>query len=214
MDRLLGFFRRSTNCSKTITYVVALLKLPGFDLANSWRFKRTPLNLSPKTVNLELDKLPIERLSGVSWDPNSDILIFKILNKNIRETKRGILSMISSIFGSMGLISAIIVKAKFLIQEIWRRSLGRDEESPRYLIDQWNLWKNSVLKLSSITVPWWVNFKSTETQKLEIDIFADASSKAYGASAFISVKNTSLKYCNLVCKIKNLINEKQTYSHT
>ena len=36
----------------------------------------------------------------------------------IPETKRGILSMLSSIFDPMGLISPIIVKAKLLIQEI------------------------------------------------------------------------------------------------
>ena len=36
----------------------------------------------------------------------------------IPETKRGILSMVSSIFDPMGLISTIIVKAKLLIQEM------------------------------------------------------------------------------------------------
>ena len=89
--------------------------------------------------------------------------------------------MVSSIFDPMELISPIIVKAKLLIQEIWRRSLGWDEELPRDLTDQWNLWKNSVLKLSSLAVPRWINFKSTETKKVELHIFADASSKAYGS---------------------------------
>ena len=94
------------------------------------------MNLSPKIVNLDLEELPIERALDVSWDPNSDMLTFKVVNKNIPETKRGILSMVSSIFDPMGLISPIIVKAKLLIHEIWRRSLGWDEELPRDLIDQ------------------------------------------------------------------------------
>ena len=96
-------------------------------------------NLSPKIVNLDLDELPIERALGVSWDPNSDMLTFKVVNKNIPETKRGILTMVSAIFDPMGLISPIIVKAKLLIQEIWRKSLGWDEKLPRDLTDQWNL---------------------------------------------------------------------------
>ena len=104
--------------------------------------------------------------------------------------------MVSLIFDPMGLISPIIVKAKHLIKEIWRRSIGWNEELPKDLIDQWNLWKNSVLKLLPITVPKWVNFKSTETQKTEIDIFAYASSKAYGAAVFVSVINTNLKHCS------------------
>ena len=101
--------------------------------------KISPGNLSAKIVNLDLDELPIERALGVSWDPNSDMLTFKVVNKNIPETKRGILSMVSSIFDPMGLISPIIVKAKLLIQEIWRRSLGWDERFPRDLTAEWNL---------------------------------------------------------------------------
>ena len=106
--------------------------------------------------------------------------------------------MISSIFDPMGLISPITVKAKLLIQEIWIRSLGWDEELPRDLIDQWNLWKNSVLKLSSSALQRWINFKSTETEKTEFHIFADASSKAYGAAAYVNLINTNSKNCNLV----------------
>ena len=55
-------------------------------------------NLTPKVVNLDLDELPI------ATSPNSDMLTFKIVNKNFPETKRGILSMVSSIFDPMGLI--------------------------------------------------------------------------------------------------------------
>ena len=101
--------------------------------------------------------------------------------------------MVSSIFDPMGLISPITVKAKLLIQEIWRRSLGWDEKLPRDLTDQWNLWKNSVLKLSSLAVPRWIHFKSTEIKKVELYIFADASSKAYGTAAYVNVVNTNSK---------------------
>ena len=55
-----------------------------------------------------------------------------------------------------------------------------------------------VLKLSSLAVPRWINFKSTETKKVELHIFADASSKAYGAAAYVNVVNTNSKHCNLV----------------
>ena len=59
-------------------------------------------------------------------------------------------------------------------------------------------WKNSVLKLSSLALLRWINFKSIETKKVELQIFADASSKAYGAAAYINVTNTNSKHCNLV----------------
>ena len=174
MDDYLDSFDDPQTAVKTITDVVSLLKLGGFDLAkfifNSRDIlkEKSPWNLSPKIVNLDLDELPIERALGVSWDPNSDMLTFKVVNKNIPETKRGILSMVSLIFDPMGLISPIIVKAKLLIQEIWRRSLGWDKKLLRDLNDQWNLWKNLVLKLPSLAVPRRINFKSTETKKSRI----------------------------------------------
>ena len=204
MDDYLDSFDDSQTAVKTIMDVVALLKLGSFDLAkyisNSHDILKeiSPGNLSPKIVNIDLDKLPIERALGVSWDLNPDMLTFKVVNKNIPETKRGILSMVSSIFDPMGLISPIIVKAKLLIQKIWRRSLGWDKELPRDLTDQWNLCKNSVFKLSSLAVPRWIDFKSTETKKVELHIFADASSKAYGTSAYVNVVNNNSKHCNLV----------------
>ena len=54
------------------------------------------------------------------------------------------------------------------------------------------------MKLSSLAVPRWVNFKSTETKNFELHIFAEASSKAYGAAAYINVINTNSKHCNLI----------------
>ena len=208
MDDYLDSFDDPQTAVKIIIDVVSLLKLGGFDLAKFISNSRdilkeiSPGNLSPKIVNLDLHELPIERALGVSWDPNSNMLTFKVINKNIPETKKGILRMVSSIFDTIGIISPIIVKAKLLIQEIWReiwrRSLGWDEKLPRDLTDQWNLWNNLVLKLSSLAVPRWINFKSTETKKVELHIFADASSKAYGAAAYVSVINTNSKHCNLV----------------
>lgn len=110
----------------------------------------SPGILSPKVVNLDQDEKPIKRALYISWDLNSDMLNFKIVNKNIREIKRGILSLVSLILDPIGLMSPIIEKAQ--LEQIWRRSLGWDKELSRVSTDQWNLWNNSTSKLSSLTV--------------------------------------------------------------
>ena len=105
MDDYLVSFDDPQTAVKTNTDVVALLKLGGFDLAKFISNSRdilkeiSPGNLSQKIENLDLDELPIERALGVSWDPNSNMLTFKVVNENIPETKRG---MVSSIFDPMG----------------------------------------------------------------------------------------------------------------
>ena len=75
----LDYFDDPQTAVKTITDVASLLKLGGFDLAKFISSSRdilkekSPGNLSPKIVNLDLDELPIERALGLSWDPNSDM---------------------------------------------------------------------------------------------------------------------------------------------
>ena len=54
------------------------------------------------------------------------------------------------------------------------------------------------MKLSPLAVPRWINFKSTETKKVELHIFGEAFSKAYGAAAYINVINTNSKHFNLI----------------
>ena len=81
----------------------------------------SPRNLLLKFVNLGLDRLPSDRVLGVSWDPNSDMLTFEVVNKNIPETERGMPTMISLIFDIMALISPIIIKTKLLIQAVCRQ---------------------------------------------------------------------------------------------
>ena len=130
--------------------------MAGFDwvkfVSNSHEILKeiSPGILSPKVVNLDQDEKPIKRALYISWDLNSDMLNFKIVNKNIREIKRGILSLVSLILDPIGLMSPIIEKAQ--LEQIWRRSLGWDKELSRVSTDQWNLWNNSTSKLSSLTV--------------------------------------------------------------
>ena len=43
--------------------------------------------LSPKIVDLVLDKIPLERALGILWDPNEDFLRVKVVCKKVPNTK-------------------------------------------------------------------------------------------------------------------------------
>ena len=67
-------------------------------------------------VNLDLDETPIiERALGVLWHPKQDVLKIKTVNKEVPNTKRGILSFISSIFDPLGMLSPSLVETKHII---------------------------------------------------------------------------------------------------
>ena len=96
MNDYLDSFDDPQTAVKTITDVVALLKLGSFDLAKFISNSRdilkdiSPGNLSPKIVNLDLDELPIESALGVSWDPITDLLTtIKVVKKTFLKPKEG-----------------------------------------------------------------------------------------------------------------------------
>ena len=87
----------------------------------------TPAERSLKTVNLDLNDIPIERALGIIWDQiEESILQIKTINKDSMLTKRGLLSFISSIYDLIGMISLLML----IIQELWRRNLTWDEQLP------------------------------------------------------------------------------------
>ena len=80
--------------------------------------------LSPKTIHLDLSKIPLERALEVLWDPNEDVLTVKVVNKEVPSTKCGILSFTSRISDPLGMIFPAILEPKLLIQELWKGNIN------------------------------------------------------------------------------------------
>lgn len=64
---------------------------------------------------------------GVYWNPTDDLLLFRIITdpKGKGNTKRKILSRISTLFDPLGLLGPVIVKTKIILQSLWKYKLGR-----------------------------------------------------------------------------------------
>ena len=79
------------------------------------------LNLN-KEVNL--------RVLGVKWDFISDNFQFETCIKPKSLTRRGILSIVSSLFDPLGFVASIVLSAKLILQDLGRQQLGWDDEIP------------------------------------------------------------------------------------
>ena len=82
--------------------------------------------VSPSAV-MDLDATSIERALGVSYDTKEDVFTFVITLKDGPMTKRGILRITCSLFDPLGFLIPFLLKAKLLIQELWRLELEWDE---------------------------------------------------------------------------------------
>lgn len=138
---------------------------------------------------------------GISWSAIDDEFTYEHqiqLNTN-PNTKRILLSEIASLFDPLGWISPVIIRAKHLLQLLWKEGLGWDTTMPSEFIEAWQRVKSELHLINKLTVPRWVKFMPNETN--ELHGFCDASEIGYAAVIYIkNVESNSVTL--LIAKAK------------
>ena len=139
-----------------------------------------------KTLDLQYDDLPIERTLGVQWCVESDTFKFRITVKDKPTTRRGILSVVSSIYDPLGFAAPFTLTAKKLLQDLCREErLGWDDELPEAYCIRWEKWRKELPLLERMAVRRCVTPTDFgEIKSRQIHIFADASTVGYGSVAY------------------------------
>lgn len=145
-----------------------------------------------KDLDLDQDSLTIERALGVQWCIRSDQFKFHVNIQQKPFTRRGILSMMSSVYDPLGMLSPVILLAKNVLQELCRLRTGRDDAVPDHLAQQWSAWMEELQQLTDFGVDWC--FKPPEfgeTVEARLHHFSDASETGYGTVTYLVQKNSS-----------------------
>ncbi|XP_072046826.1 uncharacterized protein [Amphiura filiformis] len=170
----------------------------GFNLTKWTSNSRTVLQSIPEEdrskdmalVDLDTENLPTERVLGMLWSPEADKFGYQITVKDRPPTRRGILSVVSSVYDPLGFISPAILPAKQLMQELCKLKIGWDEEIPGAHLRMWQQWIAELPKLEHLTVdrcykpPHFGKVKSTQLHH-----FSDASLKGYGTVSYLRSEN-------------------------
>lgn len=140
---------------------------------------------------------------GIRWNPHLDTLHYDcpedygVLLDN-KVTKRIILSLISQIFDPLGLLAPVIIKAKLVLQLLWKEKVGWDEEVPQGVLVPWLNLREEFQKLKVFQIERQVI--CTGSRDFQIHGFCDASQKAYGACIFVrSVDQKGDCHVRLLC---------------
>ncbi|XP_037302798.1 uncharacterized protein LOC119193302 [Manduca sexta] len=88
-----------------------------------------------------------------------------------------------SLFDPLGLVSPITVRAKQLLQEVWRRGTDWDDPIDDELSAAWVNWLTHLKQLSGVTVPRCYPGYS-RARKLQLHVFTDASESAYATALY------------------------------
>ena len=133
-----------------------------------------------------------ERVLGLQWITDSDVLTFKFgetkIPSDIRKgdrkpSKREFLSAIMSVFDPLGFLSPLTIQARILMQDIWASHVKWDEKIGDCDFERWKFWLRELEKVMLCQIPRCYNL-SKNVGSIELHVFCDASEKAYAAVAY------------------------------
>lgn len=152
------------------------------------------------TLDLSFEELPIERTLGMQWSVASDEIRFSLAPGDHPSTRRGILSIVASLFDPLGLISPFILTGKKILQEMCRKGTGWDDPIPTELGPRWDAWKRDLQNLKQLAIPRCYCPKNlSDISRVQLHHFSDASLKGYGMCSYLRMENEyGQVHCSLV----------------
>lgn len=197
MDDLLTAVNSREEALVLKTELNALLLRGGFELAK-WRSNCREI-MSGLCDPKMLAEQGCTSVLGMSWNYELDIFQFKIKeNMGTGEmTKRKITSEAARIFDPQGYLAPITVRAKLCIQKLWREHTTWDEPIRSEIQSDWSQYCAQLRAAEQIPIPRWLLL--TPNIPHQIHIFCDASTRAYGAAAYVRVQRPDGWKAMLLC---------------
>ena len=190
VDDLLKSVKSEEEAVRLSKELISMLRQGSFRLTKFSSNSRKVLEALPQeevssSASLNIDIEKTERALGVSWDTVKDVFTFPTKLKDAPITKRGILSTTSSLFDPLGFLSPFILKAKILLQELWRLNYEWDQEVDEKMLNHWNRWLDGAKKVSDIKLSRQYACDDSPIKEVQLHVFCDASEAAYGCVAYL-----------------------------
>ncbi|XP_042586291.1 uncharacterized protein LOC122138292 [Cyprinus carpio] len=172
----------------------------GFNLTKWISNKRTVLQTLPeecrakewKELDLDKDSLPVERALGLLWCAETDSFKFKLEIQEKSCTRRGMLSVSSSVYDQFGILGPVVLPAKIMLQELCRRNFGWDETVPYEILCGWTRWLKELNALSEFKFERCVKPMSWGFYiHAQLHHFSDASEQGYGTVTYLRIQNSN-----------------------
>ena len=135
---------------------------------------------------LGCEDMPTERALGVRWNLESDTFGFKVKLKDKPPTRRGMLSMVSSVYDPFGFVSPFVLPAKAVLQDLCRRGLSWDEAIPEESLKCWKEWLFELPRLEEFSIDRCLKpYGFGKVCTCQLHHFSDASQIGYGAVTYL-----------------------------
>ena len=150
-----------------------------------------------RDLDLRKETLPSQRSLGVQWSLEEDKFSFKVSRQDKPFTRRGVLSIINSIYDPMGIAVPVTLKGKQLLQQLVAMGktrngddLGWDDPLPEDLMRQWQRWKEALPNLEEASLARCLHPRNFgPIARAELHAFSDASEDAIGVAIYLRLTN-------------------------
>jgi hypothetical protein len=204
VDDYLGVADSEDDAAKKIADIIEINRRGNFNVTNWTCNSRAVLETIPlEQRSKELKsitpgaELPMERVLGLVWDPENDNFTFRLNFHKVKEeissgavtpTKREVLKLVMSIFDPLGFLSHFTMKAKVLLQSIWRSEVGWDDPITERQESVWRHWIAELQYITIVQIPrcYDVDYNKSEVQ---LHVFVDASEAAFSAVCYFRISN-------------------------
>ncbi|XP_078495461.1 uncharacterized protein LOC144750543 [Ciona intestinalis] len=151
-------------------------------------------------INLNRDRLPIQRVLGMVWCVQNDAFKFRIELKDKPLTRRNMLSTVCSIYDPLSLLGPVVLEGKRILQEMCKTKADWDDPLPDYLSSRWQKWRNDLIELDRLEIQRSYKPKQFgEVKDVSIHHFSDASLAGYGQCSYLRlVDDRDRVHCTLL----------------
>ena len=160
----------------------------------SWVSNSSQLSLITRQENTADSTVPANVL-GVHWRTDTDKLSLIPKNTTLATInliiKREVLQDSSKVFDPLGLAAPVTIRSKLLMQTLWQKHLEWDEPLAPELCEQWQSIVTDIKQLPQFNINRRYFTITYEKNNVQLHVFADASTKAYGAVAFLKLQQES-----------------------
>lgn len=104
-----------------------------------------------KYLDIGNDQLPVQRSLGLNWDLG-DTFTFRVTAAEKPYTRRGILSVINSLYDSLGLVAPVTIRGKMILRKIVTESSDWDSPLPEQYCSEWESWKTELQCLEEVNI--------------------------------------------------------------
>ncbi|XP_064106705.1 uncharacterized protein LOC135215687 isoform X1 [Macrobrachium nipponense] len=167
---------------------------------------------SVKNLDLTKDKFPVERTLGMEWCTETDTFNFNVKPIQRSSTRKNVLSIVSSIFDPLGMISPFILTGKKVLQTLCKQDLGWDDPIPETVITEWENWLSQLPKLKDIKVERCYKPANMNVIDYELHHFSDASEKGYGQCSYLRMTDANGQVHTRLVMAKSRVSPLKTFT--